>query len=440
MTSALLALNRRTFASLRHRNYRLFFSGQVVSVTGTWMQRVAQAWLILQLTHSPVAVGILALAQFLPFTAFGLFAGVLVDRLDARRTVLVTQTAAMTLAAALAALALSGVVEPWHVYVIAFLAGTVQVLDAPARQALTYRMVGPAELPNAVALNSSLFNGARIFGPAFGGVVIAAVGASWCFLLNAVSFLAVLAVLLAMRESDLHPVTVFERPRILAGIGEGFRYLRESRRALVVLLLVSAVSCFAVNNNVLLPVLAKKTLHSGPEIFGLLSSFFGAGALVGALATAAIGRASVRLLLLGAAGYGAAQLLLAPEHSLAPALVLLFAAGVCFTLWSSNSNSLLQLEAPDHLRGRVVGLYFYGFAGTGSVGGLLAGWLAGTGGTELAYAVAGGVSIAAALGAYVALGARPRPGRVALIAQSTERSAECTPPSAATTMQESPAA
>jgi MFS family permease len=431
VTAALLALNRRTFASLRHHNYRLFFSGQVISVTGTWMQRVAQAWLVLQLTHSAVAVGILALAQFLPFTVFGLFAGVLVDRLDSRRTVIATQTSAMILAAAIAALALSGVVEPWHVYLIAFLAGTVQVLDAPARQALTYRMVGPRQLPNAVALNSSLFNGARIFGPGLGGVLVAAVGAGYCFLANAVSFLAVLAGLLAMREADLFTRPAFDRPRILAGIGEGFRYVRESRRALVVLLLVATVSCFAVNNNVLLPVLASTTLHSGPGTFGLLSAFFGAGALIGGLATASLGRASVRLLLLGAGGFGAAQLLLAPERSLVAALLLLFVCGVCFMFWSSNSNSLLQLEAPDHLRGRVIGLYFYGFAGTGSVGGLFAGWLAETGGTTLAYLVAGGIALAAAVGAFLALSGKvPHP---------TERSVECTPPSATTPIQTSQA-
>ena len=327
MTAAILRAGARTFLSVRkHRNYRLFFTGQVISNIGTWMQRVAQAWLVLQLTHSPVAVGILALAQFLPFTVFGLLAGVLVDRLDPRRTVIATQAFAMALAAALAPLALSGVVEPWHVYVIGFLAGTVQVLDAPARQALTYRMVGPAELPNAVALNSSLFNGARIFGPGLGGLLVAAVGAGYCFLANAVSFLAVLGVLLAMREADLFSRPAFARPRFLPGIGEGFRYVRESRRALVVLLLVATVSCFAVNNNVLLPVLASKTLHSGPETFGLLSALFGAGALLGGLGTASLGRASVRLLLLGAAGFGAAQLLLAPARSLAAVLVLLFVA------------------------------------------------------------------------------------------------------------------
>ena len=181
-----------------------------------------------------------------------------------------------------------------------------------------------------------------------------------------------------------------------------------SRRTLVVLLLVAAVSMFAVNNNVLLPVLAKRTLSSGAGTFGLLSAFFGAGALAGALAAAAIARARVKVVLLGAAGFGASQLLLAPERSLALVLVLLLLGGICFSLWSANSNTLLQLEAPDHLRGRVIGLFFYGFAGTGSVGGLIAGWLASTGGTELAYAVAGSIALAAAIAAGLALGAHER--------------------------------
>jgi MFS family permease len=408
VTARLLSLNRRTFASLKHRNYRLFFSGQVVSVTGTWMQRVAQSWLVLQLTHSPVAVGILALAQFLPFSTFGLFAGVVVDRLDARRLVITTQATAMALAGILAGLALSGVVEAWHVYVLGFLAGTVQVLDAPARQALTYRMVGPAELPNAIALNSGLFNGARIFGPAIGGVLIAAVGPGICFASNSGSFLAVLAGLFLMRQEEFSPLQQFERPTILRGIGEGFRYVVSSRRTLVVLLLVAVVSMFAVNNNVLLPVLAKRTLSSGAGTFGLLSAFFGAGALIGALTAAAIARARVKVVLLGAAGFGASQLLLAPERSVAVVLALLLLGGICFSLWSANSNTLLQLEAPDHLRGRVIGLFFYGFAGTGSVGGLFSGWLADMGGTELAYAVAGSVALAAAVAAALALGARER--------------------------------
>jgi len=410
VTAALIALNRRTFASLKHRNYRLFFMGQAISVVGTWMQRVAQAWLVLQLTHSAVAVGILALAQFMPFTIFGLFAGVVVDRLDARRLVIATQTAQMALSSALAGIALAGLVQAWHVYVIAALLGLTQVLDAPGRQALTYGMVGPVELPNAIALNSSLFNGARIFGPALGGVLIAAVGPSLAFAANAGSYLAVLASLLAMRGAELHVVDRGERSPFLRGVREGLAYVRHSRRAAVVLSLVGLVSLFSVNFNVLLPVFAKRTLDTGADTYGLLASVFGAGALIGALATAALGRASIKLLLLGTAGYGASQLLLAPQRSLGLSLAVLFLAGICFSTWSSNANTLLQLEAPDHLRGRVIGLFYFGFAGTGSLGGVLAGWLAAAGGTTLAFAGAGVVPIALALAAAPVVW--PRRGRL----------------------------
>ena len=407
MTERLRTVNRRTFASLRkHRNYRLFFAGQIVSVTGTWMQRIAQAWLVLSLTRSPVAVGVLALAQFLPFTVFGLFAGVVVDRLDARRTVIGTQTASMLLAAAIAAVAIAGVAEPWHVYAIAALQGTVQVLDAPARQALTYRMVGPQELPNAVALNSSLFNASRVLGPAVGGALIATAGVGACFAVNAASFVAVLAGLLAMREQDLHPVERLERPTLLRGSLDGLAYARRSPRVLLTLALVLVVSTFCFNFNVLLPVLARQTLHGGPEVFGVLSACFGAGALVGALLSAGLGRASLGVLLAGTGGFGAFQLLLAPSHSTVACAVLLLLTGLCFTLWTSSSNSSLQLGAPDHLRGRVVGLYYYCFNGLGPLGGLSAGWLAARGGTELAFLFAGAVGVGMTLLAL----ARLRPG------------------------------
>lgn len=399
MTAAILSLNRRTFASLRkHRNYRLFFTGQVVSVTGTWMQIVATAWLILELTHSPVAVGVLALCQFLPFSLFGLFSGVIVDRLDARRTVIGTQAVSMALAAALAAVALSGAAAPWHLYLLTALRGTVLVLDAPARQALTFQMVGPRELPNAVALNSSLFNAARVVGPGLGGVIVAVAGVGLCFALNAASFLAVLAGLLLMRVDELHPLERGEeRPTMLRGVRESLGYVRRSPRVALVLAIVLVLSTLAFNFNVLLPVLASQTLRAGPETFGVISAFFGAGALVGALLSAALGRASWRALLVGTAGFGLAELLLAPQRSVAAVAVLLFLTGVCFTVWTSNSNSTLQLEAPDHLRGRVVGLYYYAFNGLAPLGGLLAGWLSARGGTELAFLVAGAAGVGMAL-------------------------------------------
>jgi MFS family permease len=403
VTAAIAALNKRTFASLAHRNYRLYFAGQVVSVTGTWMQNIAMAWLILELTHSPVAVGALALCQFLPFTLFGLFAGVLVDRMDARRLVIWTQATSMVLATALAVPTLLGHATPSLVYLLAALRGTVLVLDAPSRQALTYRMVGPRELPNAVALNSSLFNGARIVGPALGGAVVALAGAGVCFALNAASFIAVLVGLLAMRTDELLPAERAEtRPRVLAGTREALAYARRTPRAATILVLVAVVSTIAFNFNVLLPVLTKNTLDAGPATFGIVTGCFGAGALVGALVAASLGRASMRTLLLGMTGFGLAELLLAPLRTAPAAGVMLFLVGLSFTMWTANANSTLQLDAPGHLRGRVIGLYYYAFNGAGPLGGILSGWLAAVGGTELAFAVGG----ATTLGAIAIVGLR----------------------------------
>jgi MFS family permease len=402
VTGALLRAHTRTFASLRkHRNYRLFFSGQVVSVSGTWMQNIATAWLVLELTHSPVAVGVLAAFQFLPYTVFGLFAGVLVDRMDVRRTIIGTQVASMLFAFVLAALTLTGVVTVWEVFLLTGLRGTVLVLDAPARQALTYQMVGRDELPNAVALNSSLFNAARVVGPAVGGLVVAAAGPGACFLINGLTFLAVLAGLLLMRVDEFFPVDRSRRPdSLLGGTADALRYVRATPLAATALVASLLLSTFSFNFNVLLPVLARTTLHSGPNVLGAITAAFGAGALIGALFAASMGRASLRWLLVGMLGFGAAQLLLAPQHALLPACALLFATGLSFTLWTSSANSLLQLGAPDHLRGRVAGLYYFAFNGTGPAAGVLAGWLAARGGTELAFVVSG--AIAAATGAWVA--------------------------------------
>jgi MFS family permease len=390
VSAALLALNRRTFVSLRkHRNFRLFFTGQVVSVSGTWMQNVALAWFVYELTHSPLAVGILTFCRFSPQTLFGLFAGVLADRFDNRRLVIGTQAASMAVSVALAALALAGVAQVWHVYVLATLAGIAQVFDSPGRHALVYRMVGRAELPNAIALNTSVFNASRIIGPGIAGLLIASVGVGACFALNAVSFVAVLAALLLMDTRALHPVERPEQsPTLFRGVREGLAYARHDRRVSLVLLLVLVVGTLGVNNGVILPVLAAE-LHAGPEVFGLLSATFGAGALLGALSTAALGRASWKVLLAGTTGFGAAMLMVAPQSTVAACAAFLLVAGMCFTLWSSNSNSLLQLTAPDHLRGRVLSLYLFAFHGLAPAGGLLIGWLIEVGGTDLAFWVAG---------------------------------------------------
>ncbi|HSO00916.1 MAG TPA: MFS transporter [Gaiellaceae bacterium] len=401
MTPALVALNDRTFASLRrHRNYRLFFTGQVVSVSGTWMQNVALAWLVVELTRSPLAVGILAFCRFLPFTVFGLVAGVVADRIDNRKLVIGTQATSMALSAVLAVLVLTGSPALWLVYLLAALTGTALVFDAPGRHALTFQMVGREELPNAVALNAGLFNASRVVGPALAGVLIAAFGVGICFAINTVTFLAVLASLLMMREEELVPLTRSgEPPTMMRGIREGLSWVLASPDMRLVLAIVTVVSTVGFNFHVILPLLASDTLKTGPEVFGVLSACFGGGALLGALLSAALGRASWKVLVAGTAGFSLSLLALAPVDTVWLAAVLLFVTGSCFTLWTSNANAILQLRAPDHLRGRVVSLYLWAFAGLAPIGGLFAGWLTEVGGTQLAFTVAGGTGLAMALAA-----------------------------------------
>jgi MFS family permease len=413
VTALLLRGGRRTFLSLRkHRNYRLFFTGQVVSVSGTWMQNVAMYWFVLTLTHDPVAVGILSFCRFGPFTVFGLFAGVIADRFDNRKTVIVTQSVQMALSGALAIDAVAGHATAWHVYAIAALTGTALVLDAPARQSLTFQMVGRDELPNAVALNSSLYNIARIAGPALGGIVIAAAGVGWCFAANAVSFLAVLASLVLMRPSELFPLDRRRRPTLVRGTREGLAYARHSRSVLVILGMMVVFASLCFNFNILLPVLAKETLHAGPRTFGVLSAAFGFGALIGALSAAALARARWRTMLVGAAGFALCELAIAPVRSAPLDVVLLFACGIFFTSYTANTNARLQLDTPDHLRGRVLSLYYYAWNGLAPLGGLIVGWLSATGGTRLAFSVAGASGLAMAITGGIVL-RRPASGPIA---------------------------
>jgi MFS family permease len=400
----------RTFASLRrHRNYRLFFFGQLTSVAGTWMQNIALAWLVVTLEpHSRgLAVGLLAVCRFGPFTVLGLLAGVVTDRFDNRQIVIVTQAVQMFFSAVLAAVTLLGQVQLWEVYVIAALTGTALVFDQPSRQNLTFQMVGRDELPNAIALNSSLFNTARIFGPALAGVLIAAFGSGWCFAINALSFLAVLGALLAMRVSELYPLLDRRHPTLWRGTREGFAYARRNRTVLVILSMMVVFSSVCFNFNILLPLLAKTTLAAGPRTFGIISACFGAGALVGALSAAALARATWRVMFAGAGGFGLCELVLAPLHSTAAAGVLLFICGVFFTSYTANSNTAIQLASPDYIRGRVLGLYSYAWNGLAPFGALIVGWLCDTGGTELAFFVGGATALAmTALGAFAVK--RPR--------------------------------
>jgi MFS family permease len=395
MSALAIALRTRTFRSLRrHRNYRIFFAGQLVSLAGSWMQNIALAWLVLELSGSPLAIGALAFARFLPFTVFGLFAGVVADRVDSRRLVMATQASALLVSIALAVVTLTGTATLPLVYVLAALGGLTLAFDAPARQSLTYQMVGPSSLPNAVALNASLFNGSRVVGPAIAGLVIAAFGTGVCFVINAFSFLAVLAALASLRTDELHGVERDASARMVEGLRRAFAYVRHDSQLRTILGVVTVVSTVGFNFHVLVPLLASDQLRVGPEGFGLLSASFGLGALAGALTTATFRQASWRLFATGATGFGVLALALAPVTHALLAGVLLFAVGVSFTLFTANANALVQLGSPDQLRGRMIALYLFAFVGTAPLGGLITGWLADLGGTELAFTVAGATSLA----------------------------------------------
>jgi MFS family permease len=398
VTTLAFALRARTFRSLRrHRNYRIFFMGQLVSLAGTWMQNVALAWLVIELSGSALAIGALAFWRFIPFTVFGLAAGVVADRIESRKLVMATQASAMAISIALAVVTLTGTATLPIVYLLAALGGVALAFDAPGRQSLTFQMVGPRELPNAVALNSGLFNGSRVIGPAIAGLVIAAVGTGLCFVVNAVSFLAVLTALALVREEELRTVAKDPSARIVDGIRRAFAHAWNDPQLRLILAVVTVVSTVGFNFHVLVPLLAADTLHVGPEGFGFLSASFGVGALAGALAAATFRHASWRLFAIGTASFGVFALLLAPVQNAYVAGVLLFGIGISFTLFTANANALVQLAAPDHLRGRLIAVYLFAFVGVAPVGGLFAGWLADVGGTSLAFAVAGVTALAAIL-------------------------------------------
>jgi MFS family permease len=402
--SVLRLVRTRTFASVcKHRNFRLYFSGQAVSFTGYWMQQIAAAWLLLELTDSPVAVGALALAMLLPTTVLGLFVGTVIDRFDVRRTTIVCEALAGLIALAFAVLTLGGWITVWEIYALAVIGGVVAAVDGPARHALVFQMVGPKDLANAVALTSSLGTTARVLGPALGGLVVAFAGPGVAFGINAATYIVIIACLLALDTSRLLAVRRDREATVLGGAADSLRFIGNSRRALVAFVAVFALSTFSFNFNVLLPLVADRTLHSGAQVFGLIAAVFGAGALCGAMINATVAKASLRLLLIGAAGFGFFELLLAPQHSLPVVCLLLFLTGITYTLWGTNALSTIQLEAPEHLRGRAAALYFFAFLGGAPVGGLLCGWLTAKGGTELAFAAAGVIALGTSLWAVMRL-------------------------------------
>ena len=413
-------LGSRTFTSLRkHYNYRLYFSGQFLSQVGTWLQSAAMAWLVLQLTHSAFAVGLLAFWQFGPYALLGLFGGALADRMDHRKTLIATQVALALCSTIIAILTLTNTVVLWEAYAIAAMRGLSLVLNNPSRQAFIFQMVGREELPNAIALNSSLANATRILGPGIGGILIAAFGVGVCFAIDALSYVAVIIALLLMRVDELMKQEQGRRTTMWTSVVEGLRYVRETPPLRIALIMFTVIATVCINFSVLLPLLASDTLHAGAEVYGLLTACFGAGALAGALISASIGRATWPVLLVGAAGFGLGEFLLAPQRTVVGAVLLLLATGICYTIYTSTTNALVQLSAPPYLQGRVAGLYSYIFAGSSPFGALLAGSLAAQGGTDLAFLVAGVVALGSALfGLLMWRRLRARPEATETVAKS----------------------
>jgi MFS family permease len=364
---------RNTFASLRHHNFRLFFGGQLISLIGTWMQNTAQGWLVYDLTSSKILLGVVAAAGSTPMMLFSIWGGSAADRYSKRRIILCTQVGMMLFAFVYAALVWSGHIRPWHILVLAALGGLALAFDMPARQAFMVEMTSREDLINAISLNSSIVNGARVVGPSVAGILMAQVGIAMCFLLNGLSFLAVIAGLWMMRLPEFIP------PRrtgsAWAHAAEGFSYVWGQWRMRTLLILFAVVGVFGWSYSVLMPAFARDVLGVGQARYGVLLSANGIGALLGALTVASVGsHVNRRVLVLGGLGFFSAMLLcLAWVHNYYLALVFLALAGWGMLLFFSTTNTLLQTSASDEMRGRVMGIWTLVFGGTAPFGGLEAG-------------------------------------------------------------------
>ncbi|MGW1953850.1 MFS transporter [Streptomyces sp. NPDC001920] len=383
------------FASLKVRNYRLFFLGQVVSNTGTWTQRIAQDWLVLSLTGSATAVGITTALQFLPMLLFGLYGGVLVDRLPKRRTLLVTQTSMAATGIALAVLTLTGHVEVWHVYLAALSVGLATVVDNPARQSFVTEMVGPDQLQNAVSLNSANFQSARLIGPAVAGLMITGVGTGWAFLANGLSFVAPVAGLLLMRARELH---VVERaPRAKGQLREGLRYVAGRPELIWTIVLAGFVSTFGFNFPVYLSAFADDVFRAGAGSYSLFNTLMAVGSLAGALLAARRGTARMRVLIVGAVAFGTMEIVAAFAPSLWLFALLMAPIGMFGMTVNVTANSSIQMSTDPAMRGRVMALYMMVFMGGAPLGAPIAGWITDAYGVRAGLAVGGAISAAAAV-------------------------------------------
>ncbi len=387
--------------ALRHRNYRLFFTGQLISVTGTWMQTVAESWLVYRLTGSATLLGVVGFAAQLPIFLLAPIGGAVADRYPRHRILLATQTSAMCLALALAALTLTGTITVPILIVIASLLGVVNAFDIPARQSFVVRMVGREDLINAIALNSSIFNSARIIGPSIAGVLVGAVGEGWCFFANGVSYIAVLIGLLRM---DVPPERrIVHHGSALAEIVEGFKYVGRTKPVFALLLLLGLLSLVAMPYSVLMPIFADQILHGGPRGLGLLMGSAGVGALAGALTLAARRgvRGLGRLVATATVGFGVGLMLFSLSRSFWLSAAILVPMGYCMIVAMAASNTLIQSMVPDTMRGRIMAVYSMMFMGMAPLGALAAGTLGGRIGAPWTVRLGGILSVIAA-GAFAA--------------------------------------
>jgi MFS family permease len=372
--SAVGVATRRTFQSLRVRNYRLYFTAQLISNSGTWMDRVAQAWLVLHLTGSGVDLGVVTGLQFLPMLLFGPWGGLVADRANKRRLLYFTQAAGGLIALALGILVETHAIRLWQVFLLAFLLGVTNLFDNPARQTFVFEMVGKDDLPNAVSLNSVVMNASRVVGPAVGGVVITVVGLGVCFLANAASFLAVLVALALMRTSELHTIAPVVRAK--GQLRDGFRYVWRTPSLRNTLIAMAVIGIFAYNFQVTLALLATVTFHGGAGSYAVLTSCMGVGAIAGGLTVAHRGRPTPRLLQGVALTFGALLAVVAVAPNLAVAAVAIVFMGAASIAFIATANAELQLQADPPMRGRVMALYSMAFLGSTPIGGPLIGAIA----------------------------------------------------------------
>jgi MFS family permease len=403
--------------ALRHRNFQLFFAGQLISLIGTWMQTVAQSWLVYRMTNSALLLGTVGFSSQIPVFLMAPIGGIVADRFNRRRVVIATQIASMILAGILAALTLTHRIQVWQIMVLAAGLGVVNAFDIPARQAFLIDMVGREDLMNAIALNSSMFNGARIIGPAVAGILVASIGEGWCFFANAVSYIAVIAGLLLMRIE--HPVKLATKGSPLENVLEGFAYAKNTGPIRAILLLLGLVSFVGMPYTVLMPVFADKILHGGARALGVLMCSTGVGALLGAASLAArVGvRGLGRLIAICSAGFGLSLVLFAFSRIFWLSAVLLLPVGFCMMVQMASSNTLIQSMVPDHLRGRILAVYSMMFMGMAPFGALSAGAIAHHIGAPWTVAVGGVACTAGAVLFWVKLPTFRREARELVMAQ-----------------------